>query len=146
MSRSHHAAATFTVTSWDEKVVADLDGRSTEINGVTYPANGFSRADVTYAYRGDLEGTGTIAYLIAYRDGDTAPGFAFEHVVGSLGGHEGSFLLQHVGEHDGDGVRMRLSVVEGSGTGGLTGLSGEGEVVLAGHSEDGYPITLDYDV
>lgn len=146
MSRSHHATATFQVTSWDETVVANVDGTTTEINGVEYPSRGFSRADVTYAYSGDLEGTGSLTYLIAYRAGETAPGFAFEHVVGSLGGHDGSFLLQHVGEHDAEGVRMRLTIVEGSGTGGLSGISGEGEVELAGHSDDGYPLTLDYDL
>ncbi len=146
MSRSHHATATFQVTSWEETVLANVDGTTTEIQGIEYPSRGFSRAEVTYSYTGDLEGTGSLTYLIAYRAGETAPGFAFEHVVGSLGGHDGSFVLQHVGEHDEQGVRMTLTIVEGSGTGGLATIRGEGEVTLGGHSDDGYPITLDYDL
>jgi len=145
MSRAHTSTGRFTVTSWEEKVVVDIDGEGTEINGVTYPKRGFSRADTTYAYSGDIEGTSTVAYLISYNDG-FAPVTGFERFEGSIDGHDGSLVLQHVGDHDAEAVRATLTIVEGMGTGGLAGMRGEATIELAGHSDDGYPITLSYDL
>ncbi len=145
MSRAHTTSGRFTVTSWDEKVLVDIDGDGVEINGVTYPKRGFSRADTTYAYSGDIEGTGTVAYLISYNQG-FAPTSAFERFEGSIDGHDGSLVLQHLGDHDEQAVRATLTIVEGLGTGGLEGMRGEATVELAGHSDDGYDITLSYDL
>lgn len=146
MTRSHHAEARFVPRSWDEEVVVNADGTTQEIQGASYPVRGFARAHVTNAYSGALEGTGTQVYLIAYAGGATAPGFALEHVEGSLDGHDGSFMLAYAGHHDAEGVRMDVTIVAGSGAGGLEGISGEGRIELAGHSDDGYPFTLDYDL
>lgn len=123
----------------------NIDGESTEISGVEYPSRGFSVAKVSYTYTGELEGTSTGVYLISYRDG-AAPISGFERVEGSIGGHDGSFVLQHSGDHDATGVRGRMQIVEGLGTGALEGIRGEGTVELAGHSDDGYPISLEYDL
>ena len=133
------------VKSWDENVIVDIDGEGTEINGVTYPKRGFSRADTTYAYSGDIEGTGTVAYLISYNPG-FAPTSGLERFEGSIDGHDGSLVFQHLGDHDEQAVRATLTIVEGMGTGGLEGMRGEATVELAGHSDDGYDITLSYDL
>jgi hypothetical protein len=156
MSRAHTTAGRFTVTSWDEKVIVDIDGDATEINGVTYPRRGFSLADTTYAYTGDIDGTGTVAYLISYNSptrgarGEAPAGFApvsgFERFEGSIDGHDGSLVFQHVGDHDAEAVRATLHIVEGLGTGGLETMKGEATIELAGHSDDGYDITLAYDL
>ena len=143
--RAHTTSGKFTVKSWDEKVIVDIDGEGVEINGVTYPKRGFSRAVTTYAYSGGIEGTGTVAYLISYVPG-FAPTFCFERFEGSIDGHDGSLVLQHVGDHDADAVRATLTIVAGLGTGGLEGMTGEATIELAGHSDDGYDITLNYDL
>ncbi|MRJ76561.1 DUF3224 family protein [Aeromicrobium sp. SMF47] len=140
MTRQHTTTARFTVTGWDEQVVVDIDG-----DGKQLPQRGFTRADVTYAYSGAIEGTGTLTYLISYRPG-AAPVVGFEHFTGSIDGHDGSLVLQHAGEHDAEAVRATLHVLEGLGTGGLEGLRGEATVELAGHSDDGYEISLAYDL
>jgi len=145
MSTQHTATGRFNVTSWTESPVCDLDGDTTEINGVAYPTRGFSRADVTYAYAGDLEGSSTVSYLIVYRPGG-GPTTGFERFEGTLDGHDGSFVMQHVGEQDEQGVRMHLEVVEGMGTGALTSLRGHADVEIAGHHDDGYPLTLHYEL
>lgn len=145
MSRAHTTSGRFTVTSWDEKVIVDIDGEGVEINGVTYPQRGFSRADTAYAYSGDVQGTGTVAYLIAYNPG-FAPTSGFERFEGSIDGHDGSLVFQHLGDHDEQAVRATLTIVEGLGTGGLEDMRGEATVELAGHSDDGYDITLSYDL
>jgi hypothetical protein len=142
MSRTHTATARFTVVSWDESVVVDIDGDATATG---YPTRGFSRADVRYAYTGDIEGASVLAYLIAYRPG-AAPSTGLERFEGSIDGHDGSLVLQHVGEHDAEGVRATVSIVHGLGTGGLETMVGEATVELAGHSDDGYEITLSYDL
>lgn len=144
--RTHQSTGRFLPSGWDETTLANVDGETNDRGGVAYPVRGFSRVDATYAYSGDIEGTGTVAMLIAYRGAEAAPTFAFEQFVGSVDGHDGSFLLQHVGEHDPEAVRGEVQIIEGSGTGGLTGISGEATVELKGHSEDGYPFTLRYDL
>lgn len=133
------------VKSWEETVIVDIDGESTEINGVSYPKRGFSRADTTYTYSGGIEGMGTVAYLISYGPG-FAPTSGFERFEGSIDGHDGSLVFQHLGDHDEQAVRATLHIVEGMGTGGLEGMTGEATIELAGHSEDGYDITLNYDL
>lgn len=141
---THTATGRFQVTAWDERTLATSDDETVEISGTTCPARGFSRADVTYAYSGDVEGTGLVAYLIAYRAGATAPTTGFQQFTGSIDGHDGSLVLQHVGEHDAGSVRERLEIVEGLGTGGLAGMTGHATVEIAGHSDDGYPVTVHY--
>ena len=50
-----HATGSFEVKSWDEKPYSEIDGQPK-----------LTRADVVYAYHGDLEGEGKIAYLMCY--------------------------------------------------------------------------------
>lgn len=143
MTTTRTITARFTVTSWTEQNIVDIDGDAKEVNGTTYPTRGFSRADTAYAYSGAIEGTGAVSYLISYRPG-VAPVSGFEQFTGSIDGHDGSLVFQHVGEHDAEAVRATLHVVEGMGTGGLEGLTGQATVNLAGHSENGYEISLTY--
>lgn len=103
------------------------------------------RTDVGYSYVGDVEGTGRLTYLIAYRDG-AAPVLGFEHFEGSIGGREGTCVLQHIGEQDKESVSVRVTVVPGMGTGGLADLRGEAELSIAGHSDDGYGLALSYEL
>jgi Protein of unknown function (DUF3224) len=55
--------------------------------------------EVSYSYSGDLEGTGTLVYLIAYKAG-AAPVLGLERFTGAIGGHEGSCVFRHVGSQD----------------------------------------------
>lgn len=143
MTTTHTTTARFRVASWTEQIIVDIDGDGKEINGVTYPTRGFSRADTSYTYSGSIEGTGVVSYLISYRPG-VAPVTGFEQFTGSIDGHDGSLVFQHVGEHDAEAVRATLQIVEGMGTGGLEGMTGEATINLAGHSDDGYAISLTY--
>jgi hypothetical protein len=145
MGYAHTATCRFTVASWDEDVLVDIDGEGTRNGDMYYPKRGFSRATVRYEYAGAMEGTSTLGYLIAYRPGD-APGLGIEQFTGSVDGHEGSFVMLHTGTHDAEGVSEHLEVLSGMGTGGLEGLTGEAELRLAGHSDDGYELVLHYDL
>jgi len=55
-------------------------------------------------------------------------------------------VLRHLGEQDAGSVRARLEVVPGMGTGALENLRGEADLVISGHSEDGYELVLHYDL
>jgi Protein of unknown function (DUF3224) len=144
-SYSHKAVCRFRVASWDEKVVTDIDGDGTTYGEVYYPKRGLSRAEVAYTYTGQVEGTSAAVYLLGYRNGDDLV-LALERFTGSVDGHEGSCVFQHTGSHDASSVRGRLQVVPGLGTGDLRELRGEADLLLEGHSEDGYELVLHYDL
>ena len=72
MTYTHKATGTFDVASWSEALVTDIDGEGIKAGDAYYPSRGLTRAEVSYTYRGDIEGTGTVAYLIAYK-ADAAP-------------------------------------------------------------------------
>ena len=145
MSYAHETTSRFTVASWKEDLYVDIDGEGTTAGEAYYPKRGLTHAAVGYAYSGGIEASSEVHYLITYK-GDAAPVLGFEQVTGSVDGHEGSFVFRHVGSQDAGSVSAHLEVVPGLGTGGLEGLTGEAELTIAGHSEDGYELVLRYDL
>lgn len=114
---------TFTMRTWDEKVVAGDEA------GPRY-----AHAHCTFDYSGVIEGSSTCDYLLYYAAEGTdekAPGF--ERIEGSVDGRKGSFVIRHAVGYGADGVRGTFTVVPGSGTGELAGISGAG--TIAGASE-----------
>jgi hypothetical protein len=128
-----HAAATFTLKSWDEKPYDETVGLAK-----------LSRVSATKSYEGDIAGEGRVEYLMMYRRDGSATFIGLERVVGSVGGRSGSFVFQHSGTFENGIAKVEVSVVSGSGTEGLDGLQGEGEFAV-GHKPP-YNMTLDYDV
>lgn len=126
------AKATFVSKAWDEKVYTAVDGERK-----------LTRTHATFAYTGDLEGEGTVEYLMAYSPDGLGSFVGLERIVGRLAGRSGSFVVQHMGAFDPKSVSNHWQIVPGSGTSELEGLSGGGEVVLAGHGP--YPIRFNYD-
>ncbi|MGZ4444053.1 MAG: DUF3224 domain-containing protein [Nocardioidaceae bacterium] len=145
MSYAHTTTCRFDVATWSEKAYVDIDGEGTSMGDAYYPTRGLSHAEVGYTYTGGIEGSSTLHYLIAYK-ADAAPVLGLEQFTGSVDGHEGSCVFQHVGSQDAGAVSAHLVVVPGLGTGGLENLTGEAELSIAGHSDDGYPLTLRYDL
>lgn len=130
---SRRAQATFQITSWDEKPIGESEAMPK-----------LTRATVTKSFSGDIEGEGSLEYLMMYRADGTASFVGLERVVGRLEGRSGSFVLQHTGAFEGGTARATWVVVPGSGTGDLGGLRGEGSFA-SGHAER-YGMTLDYDL
>jgi len=112
------ATATFTVESWDE---APWDEQA-DLPKLT-------RATVEKSLSGDLEGTSTTVWLMSYGADGSADFVGIERVKCTVGGRAGSFVLQHIGRFDDGAARASLVVIPGSGTGDLSGLSGEGSFV-----------------
>lgn len=129
------ANATFQIKRWDEAPYHEASGEAK-----------LTRANVALAYEGQIEGQGLADYLMVYPEQSSASYVGIERVSGKLGGRSGSFVLQYIGTADQNGViRADVTVIPGSGTGELSGLRGQGRLVLEGQAER-YPITLDYDI
>jgi Protein of unknown function (DUF3224) len=130
------AKGTFEVGSWDESAVLEANGGPK-----------ITQAKVSMSFEGDVEGEGTVEWLMGY-DGDekTAAFVGLERVVGKIGTKKGSFVPQHVGSFDGKLATSKLRVVPGSGTGELDGLRGTGTFEAGMGSEGVRSFSLDYDL
>jgi len=111
----HHATGTFEVamTAGDEEQVeAGL---------------GLSRYGLSKTFEGGIDGVSVGQMLAGGPPGVETAGtyVALERVVGTLDGRSGAFLLAHRGDINPDGYTLSITVVPGSGTGDLVGLSGD---------------------
>lgn len=128
-----HATCRFQVTGWDEKPYSEIEGLPK-----------LTRASVTQSYSGEIEGEGSVEYLMVYLDDGTASFVSLERVTGRLGERSGSFMLQGSGTDDGTAARLTSSVVPGSGTGELRGLRGQARFVAARH-ENQVEVSFEYE-
>jgi hypothetical protein len=128
---TRRATAVFEVKSWDETPY-DEEGPK------------LTRASVIKEFRGDIEGLGTVEYLMMYRNDGSASFVGLERIAGRIGNRKGSFVLQHTGTFAGGVAKATWVVVPGSGTGDLQGLRGDGGYTSAHAAQ--YPMTLDYEI
>jgi len=127
------ANARFAIKTWDEKHYSE---------GQDLPT--LTRASVTKTFTGDIEGEGQVEYLMMYRSDGSATFVGLERVVGRIGGKTGSFVLRRTGVFEGGQAKESYSVIPGSATGELLGLSGEGSSAV-GHGME-HPFVLDYEL
>ena len=96
---SSQATGTYEIQNWEEQTYQELgDGAK------------LSRARITNAYRGDVEGEGTLECLMFYPDAECASFVGHERVVGRLGDRAGSFVLQHTATY-GAGMAQGTCIV-----------------------------------
>ncbi len=125
------ANARFAIKSWDETPYSE---------GPNLPK--MTKATVEKSFTGDIEGDSRVEYLMMYRSDGTALFVALERFTGRIGSKSGTFVLQRSGEFDGKQANESYTVVRGSGTGDLRGLTGEGASSV-GHGAD-FPFVLRY--
>ena len=130
---STQATGTVTSKSWEEQPFSEPEG------GLK-----LTRASVVNAFDGDIQGEGTLEYLMYYRSEQHASFIGLEQVAGTLGGRTGTFVLEHSGAFENGVVRATWRVAEGSGTGDLAGLRGEGDYLWAGADALSVTFTLNY--
>jgi hypothetical protein len=131
--KGKHAACTFTVEAWDEQTFSEADGQGK-----------MTHTSVAKTFHGDLDGQGTLQYLMFYGPEQQTRVLGLERFSGTLGGKSGTFVLEHIGGDDGAEARGSVVILPGSGTGELTGILGAGEAVA--NREGVFTMTLDYDV
>lgn len=93
-------------------------------------------------FTGDIDGESTVRALEVRRDDRTASLVSLQRFSGKLGRREGTFVLQGSETVENGKIKATWFVVPGSGTGGLSGLRGEGG--FEGDFGKGSVGTLDY--
>jgi hypothetical protein len=112
----------------------------TPVEGVGDP--GVGRLAIEKQFQGDLEASGQGEMLAVRTEvGGSAGYVAMERVTGTLGGHKGSFALQHSGTMNRGVPHLIISVVPDSGTGELVGLAGTMTIDVSG---GGHSYEFDY--
>jgi len=130
-----HSESTFGIKQWTEKT---WDGKEhKDVHGAKQ-----THADVIFHFNGDFKGEAIVHYLMTYIDDMQATYVGLQKMVGELGGREGSFVLKVDGVFAKTEAKSTYTIVEGSGTGELAGITGSGEAV-ATHG-DVQPFSLDY--
>jgi hypothetical protein len=127
------ANARFAIKKWDEKPYSE---------GQDLPK--LTRARVTKAFTGEIEGEGQVEYLMMYRGDGSAAFVGLERITGRIGGKAGTFVLQRTGVFEGGQAKESYTVVSGSGTGELQGLRGDGSSAV-GHGME-HPFALSYEL
>ena len=127
------AKARFAITAWDEKPVGEAEALPK-----------LTRATVAKTLTGDLEGEGRVEYLMLYLADGSAAIVGLERVTARIGGRSGTFALQRIGKFENGMASESYSVVPGSATGDLTGLTGEGRTSV-GHGME-HPFELSYEL
>jgi uncharacterized protein DUF3224 len=126
------AAGTFTVTSWQEDSYAELGGKEK-----------ITKAQMGFRLAGGLAGDLVSDTFMYYREDGTAEYAGLQRFSGEIGGRSGTCVMVSDGGYDGALARSAWRVIPGSGTGGLTGLTGSGSSVASAEPPGSY--TLDYD-
>ena len=98
----------FEITSWEESTY-DTFGDGGKL----------TRVEVEASYEGDLSGTASVEYLMAYAGKESARFVGQQRFKGDAGDRTGSVVLQLSGTFDG-------STVNATGTGDFAGMEGRG--------------------
>lgn len=109
------ARATFELKGFDEETAHEWEG-----------GGKLTRATITRALGGDIEGEAVWHAVMCYDPEGRATIVGLEHVSGRLGDRQGTFVVTTRGEWDGTLMRSMTEVVPRSTTGGLAGLTGSG--------------------
>jgi hypothetical protein len=125
---SRHIEARFEIASWDETPFEGGDN-----------ATKLTEALVAKRYDGDIKGTSTTKWLLAYAPDKSALFVGVEHITGTIGGKKGSVVLLHDGEYGDGAATAELRVA--SGTGDLANVAGTGKF----RADSAGSMTLDLD-
>ena len=127
------ASAPFNNDRYDEEPYGEGEGEGIEL----------SRIHISRSFSGDLEGASIAELLIAKSEG--GGGYVgHDRIAGTLAGKSGSFVFQHTGLMGPDGVTNSGTIVPGTGTGELAGITGEGTMLA--DEEGNHTLTLEYEL
>src|SRR5687767_11304244 len=103
------------IKSWDEKPYREQPDGSK-----------FARADVVLSGgEGDVRLDATWESLLYYTPDGASTYVGLMHATGTVDGREGTFVLDGRGTYDGTTAAITGTIVPGSGTGELAGISGK---------------------
>lgn len=123
------------IDDWDESAIEEFDG-----------GRKITRAHVRLRDGADGLDSGSAIMVAYYRPDGTSDYVTMLHLSGQLDGREGTFALRGDGGYDGTTAAGRMTIIPGSGTGGLAGISGSC-VSESTHADYPFmPLTLSYDL
>jgi hypothetical protein len=125
---SRHIEARFEIASWDESPFEGGDD-----------ATKLTEALVAKRYEGDINGTSTTKWLLAYSPDKSALFVGVEHITGTIGGRKGGIVLIHDGDYRDGVAAAELRVA--SGTDELANVAGTGKF----RADPAGSMTLDLD-
>jgi Protein of unknown function (DUF3224) len=125
---SRHIEARFEIASWEETPFEDSDDTTK-----------LTEALVSKRYDGDINGTSTTKWLMAYAPDKSALFVGVEHITGTIGGKKGGIVLLHDGEYRDGVASAELRVA--SGTDELADVAGTGKF----RADPAGSMTLDLD-
>lgn len=131
---SEHVTGEFVIDEWKAEDPYDDHG-DTHLAHVT----------LTKTFSGALVGTSEV-HMIGAQNPEAGTGayVAIERFHGDLEGRAGSFVLQHTATADAGSQSAKVTVVPGTGTNELAGLSGE--FVITRHEDGSHTYTFDYEI
>jgi hypothetical protein len=131
---TEHARGDFTLDSWQQETYDEADGAT------------LAEARISKTFTGGLTGTSTTRILTCQTYVETSAAYVgLERFTGALGARNGSFVLRHdATTHAEEGASLSWTVVPDSGTGELSGLRGDGQIIQ--HPDGRHEYVLDYDL
>jgi hypothetical protein len=119
------ATGTFEISSMGEDAYHEVEGEPK-----------LARANGAQRFTGDLEGEGSVEWLVCYLPDGGARFTGFQRIEGSIGGRAGSFVAEATADHDGTQSKGTWTIIAGSGAGELSAIAGTGtfEAFKAGAS------------
>ncbi|MHC4141241.1 MAG: DUF3224 domain-containing protein [Planctomycetota bacterium] len=131
---STSTSGTFKITKWDEQPYDEI-------------ASGpkLTRASVTQAFTGGIEGEGAVEYIMMHRSDKSAIYVGLLRVDGRIGTRSGTFVLRCQGTYAEGTATCSWSVVPGSGTGELSGLRGDGDFSAGHGGRASYTFAYDFE-
>ena len=126
-----HAEAPFTNDRYDEEPYGEAGAAEV------------SRVHISRTFTGDLAGESTAELLIA-KSGGGGGYVGHDRITGNLRGKAGAFVFQHTGLMGPEGVTNTGTIVPGTGTGELEGITGEG--TLLADDQGNHTLTLEYEL
>ncbi|MDP9329864.1 MAG: DUF3224 domain-containing protein [Actinomycetota bacterium] len=109
------ATGTFEVTSAGEDAYQEIEGEPK-----------LTRANGVQRFTGDIEGEGSVEWLVCYLPDGGARFAGLQRIAGSIGGRTGSFIAEATADHDGTQSKGTWAIIAGSGTGELSTIVGTG--------------------
>ena len=119
------ATASFTVDQWEPQATDEFAGTE------------FGRVAIAKTFTGAVEGTSKVELLTA-NNATSRAYVGFERLEVAVDGRKGSFVLHHTADEESG---MTVTILPGSGTGELTGITGKADIEIDG--ED-HRLTLTY--
>lgn len=109
------ADGTYTMQEWNEEPLREL-----------VPPQKCTRVEAHGPMEGALNGEAQTFYVLAYITKDSGTYSGYTYFKGSVDGREGSFVMADEGTFDPKSAKTKWTIVDGSGTGDLVGISGTG--------------------